>query len=235
MKKFAYVKKKECSSFKKEIGIVVKHIQKATNPFFTSSFEFVGPESRHMITKQLGGRIGYEFEINITIEKLEQCSMDDIGSIFEEVFLKQQGKPFTFEFVEDRRSTFTIMIRYKKDMLRRLFHYIKFTLIKCDVGEEGRIQRSYIYHNHDTNTFEWIIKKKRRYSLAERMVILGRTGFWGEVRKRYLKNKRFLANKHLRFESVLAQAVNETYQIYIVNKKNEESLLEEDNENEWDE
>ena len=65
MREFEYVSRKEAAPHKENLINLVKAVQKEVKPYFTFRFDFIGSSSRNMITREVNGNIGYDFDLNI--------------------------------------------------------------------------------------------------------------------------------------------------------------------------
>ena len=80
MREFEYVSRKEAAPHKENLINLIKAVQKELNPYFTFRFDFIGSSSRNMITREVNGNIGYDFDLNIEPNDPEEnnlCPLDE--------------------------------------------------------------------------------------------------------------------------------------------------------------
>ncbi|MCM1513530.1 MAG: hypothetical protein NC090_00850 [Anaeroplasma bactoclasticum] len=89
MKQYEYVSKKEYMSVKKELIELINMVQDEVRDFFTFRFDFIGSASRNMITREVNGNKGYDFDVNIGVnDDDEDYSAKEIRNILKQAFDK---------------------------------------------------------------------------------------------------------------------------------------------------
>ena len=68
MKHFEYVTKKEYGPIKEELIDLIRMVQDDVREHFTFRYDFIGSASRNMITREVGGNVGYDFDVFIRAE-----------------------------------------------------------------------------------------------------------------------------------------------------------------------
>ena len=108
MREFEYVSRKEAAPHKGNIINLIKAVQKEVKPYFTFRFDFIGSSSRNMITREVNGNIGYDFDVNIEPNDFEEkFSAEQIRCVIFEAFQKHMGK-YGYSKIENSTSVITI-------------------------------------------------------------------------------------------------------------------------------
>ncbi len=206
---FQYVPRHEYLPIRLELEKLINLVQdELRNDYFTFSFTYVGSTHRKMITQDVKGNTGYDFDVNIHVnDDDEYFSPEEICRILKKAFDKH-GRAFGYDFCEDSTRVLTIK---RKDIWRSRI------LSSCDFGivydcDDGRQQ--YIHFNKKQNSYDWKYLPISNTKLEERAEYLKKNNHWDEVRERYIYKKNLNDNPDNRSRSIYAGAINEIYQKY---------------------
>lgn len=212
MKDFVYVTKKEKQKVKKELIELINLVQDEVRKYFTFSFEFIGSDSRNMITYDRKSNIGYDFDVNIRVnDDDEEYEAKDIRKILKNGFDKYSHL-FQYDYCED--STRVLTIKVKDRANSRILHSCDFAVVyDC---KDGRQQ--YIRFNKNQNSYYWEYQPKGYYQLPERIEWCKENNLWsdgtGGVRDRYIEKKNKNTDSNKKSRSIFAETVNEIYNFY---------------------
>ena len=209
MKKFEYVSKKEYMPVKKELIELINMVQNEVRDSFTFRFDFIGSTSRNMITREVNGNKGYDFDVNIRVnDDDENYSARKIRDILKRAFDKYSHL-FSYDYVEDSSRVITIKVKDKKNA--RILHSCDFAVVyDCSDGRQR-----FIYFNKAQQTYEWQYQPKGFYQLEVKMQKIKDNGLWNELRDLYLYKKNTNNDQKKKSRSIWAESVNE-----IVNSHN---------------
>lgn len=209
MHNFEYVPSAEYMPVKKELEKLINAVQnELRDDYFTFSFTYVGSTHRKLITQDVGGNQGYDFDVNIHVnDDNEEFSPEEIRRVIRKAFDKH-GKTFGYDFCEDSTRVLTIK---RKDVFRSRI------LSSCDLAivydcEDGRQQ--YIHFNKNQRTYEWKYLPMSNAKLEARAQWLKENCYWNEVREVYLYKKNWNCNQDKRSRSLYAETINELYKRY---------------------
>ena len=64
MPKYEYVSKNEYQPVREELEEIIKKVQNLVRDDFTFQFKLVGSGGKHLITREVGGNKGFDFDYN---------------------------------------------------------------------------------------------------------------------------------------------------------------------------
>ena len=202
---FEYVTKKEFQPVKNDLINLINMVQNEVRDSFTFRYDFIGSSSRNMITRLVGGNIGYDFDVNIRVnDDDEKYTAKEIKSILMNGFNKYNHL-FRYDYCEDSKRVITIKVIDKKNS--KILHSCDFAVVNdCDDHRQ-----QYIRFNKNQNSYYWEYQPNGFYHLEQRIVEIKEKGLWQDVKNLYLekKNKNIDSNKKSR--SIFAETVNEVY------------------------
>lgn len=202
MYNFTYVSKKEAATYKEEIIELIKTVQKKVKKHFTFRFDFIGSSSRNMITCERNKNIGYDFDVNIEPNDLDNnYSPAEIRTIIFEEIRKHMQK-FGYSKIENSTSVITIKAIDRKNS--KIKHRCDFAIVfTCNDG-----QRQYIRYNKKTNAYSWEYRGGN-YDIDDKLKWLSSNNLMSELRKRYLYYKNRNNNPNKRSRTIFTEAVND--------------------------
>jgi len=187
MKKFEYVSKKEYQPVKNKLIELINLVQKEVKNSFTFRFDFVGSASRNMITREIDGNIGYDFDVDIRVnEKNKKYSPVEIKNILINGFNKHNSL-FEYDNSEDNKKVITIKVKDKEES--KIIHSCDFAIVKDYIDANGKLCQKYIHHYKSTNTYQWQEQPEEDYLLQKKVEWIKKKRKWFKVRKLYLEKK----------------------------------------------
>lgn len=220
MSNFKYVTKREYMPVKKELIELINLVQDEVREYFTFRFDFIGSESRNMITRDEDSNTGYDFDINIRINDDDNnYTAKEQKNILMEGFNKH-NKNFKYDYCEDSKRVITIKVKDKKNS--KILHSCDFAIVN-NYEEDGIEYQQYVHFNKKQNTYEWQEQPDGYYMLPEKMEWIKENGLWQEVRDRYLINKNNNDDPHKKSRSIFAETIAQVY-----NENYEEGYYDDD-------
>ena len=205
MKDFEYVTKKEFGPVKKELMELINLVQDEVRDCFTFSFDFIGSASRNMITREVNGNIGYDFDVNIRVnDPNEKYSANELRKILMNGFDKYSSR-FKYDNAEDHSRVFTIKVKDKKNS--RIVHSCDFAIVFD--GYDGKQQ--YVRFNKSNNNCTWEFQPDSYYQIKEKIKTIKEYGYSQEVRKVYKDKKCANMNPNKKSRSLFAETINEVF------------------------
>ena len=193
---FEYVSKKEAAPYKAELIEILHQVQDYVRDDFTFQFTFIGSSSRNMITYDPTTNIGFDFDVNITVnDDDEDYSPEEIRTILHNAFSRFMT---AYGYNKCEQSTRVISIKVVDQWSSRVIRSCDFAVVY-----EGRNGQQYIRFNKERNYFSWELEFRADY--------LKENGHWNEVLEVYLdkKNNNYNPDKHSR--SLYAETINECF------------------------
>ena len=201
---FEYVSKKEAAPYKAELIEILHQVQDYVRDDFTFQFTFIGSSSRNMITYDPTTNIGFDFDVNITVnDDDEDYSPEEIRTILHNAFSRFMT---AYGFNKCEQSTRVISIKVVDQWSSRVIRSCDFAVVY-----EGRNGQQYIRFNKERNYFSWEFQTQPYKELEFRADYLKENGHWNEVLEVYLdkKNNNYNPDKHSR--SLYAETINECF------------------------
>lgn len=202
---FKYVPRSKYLPVKKELERLINAVQNEVREYFTFSFTYVGSTHRKLITEDLRGNVGYDFDVNIHVnDENEDYTPEEIRTTICNAFNKFV-KQFGYDYCEDSTRVLTIK---RKDILRSMI------ISSCDFAivydcKDGRQQ--YIHFNKKQKTYDWEFLPISNMKLEDKAEAIRNKGCWDEVRNLYLDKKNLNENPNKRSRSLYAETINEIY------------------------
>ena len=201
---FEYVSKKEAAPYKAELIEILHQVQDYVRDDFTFQFTFIGSSSRNMITYDPTTNIGFDFDVNITVnDDDEDYSPEEIRTILHNAFSRFMT---AYGYNKCEQSTRVISIKVVDQWSSRVIRSCDFAVVY-----EGRNGQQYIRFNKERNYFSWEFQTQLYKELEFRADYLKENGHWNEVLEVYLdkKNNNYNPDKHSR--SLYAETINECF------------------------
>ena len=201
---FEYVSKKEAAPYKAELIEILHQVQDYVRDDFTFQFTFIGSSSRNMITYDPTTNIGFDFDVNITVnDDDEDYSPEEIRTILHNAFSRFMT---AYGYNKCEQSTRVISIKVVDQWSSRVIRSCDFAVVY-----EGRNGQQYIRFNKERNYFSWEFQTQPYKELESRADYLKENGHWNEVLEVYLdkKNNNYNPDKHSR--SLYAETINECF------------------------
>ena len=212
MKEFEYVSKREYGPVKEDLVELIHLVQDEVREHFTFRYDFIGSASRNMITREINGNVGYDFDVNIRINDPDNSySAKKIRNILKSAFDKH-AKKFMYDDAEDSTRVITIKVKDRKNS--KILHSCDFAVVNDYIDEDGDEHQEYIHFNKKQNTYEWQEQPEGYYMLLERIDDIKKYNLWQKVRDLYLEKKSKNTDLHKKSRSIFAETVKEVHDKY---------------------
>lgn len=200
---FKYVPRTKYLPLKKEIIELIKEVQYQVRDKFTFQFEFVGSTKRNMITEDARSNIGFDFDVNLTVNNDKNYTPKEIRTILRTA-LTNVSQKYGYNRCEDSTRVITIVNISTKNS--SILHSCDFAIVKGN---------KYIRFDKKENAYVWASQPKDFINLDKKAKELRKDSeIWKVVKEKYLKkkNENNDHNKHSR--SLYAETINEVYDKY---------------------
>ena len=204
MHDFQYVPRTEYQPLKKQIIQILNEVQDEVRDDFTFQYHFIGSTKRNMITRDMKSNIGFDFDVDITVnDDEEDYGPDEIRNILRTAITKVSRR---YGYTKCEDSTRVITIKTVNHWLSSIEH-------SCDCAIVYGNQ--YILFNKGTQTYTWEYQSKNHNDIEKRADILKNNGCWDEVRTVYLDKKNYNNNPDKHSRSLYFETINEVYKRYL--------------------
>ena len=206
MHDFRYVTKKQAQPIKDELYQILYMVQDLVRDNFTFSFTPIGSSSRNMITCDAKSNIGFDFDINIEVNDVnEDFEPKEIRTIIRTA-IDRVAPRYGYKNCED--STRVLTIKKVDTSHSRIIHSCDFAIVyNCGDGRQ-----QYIRFNKDNNYYFWEYQGKGFVGLEKKMDWLKRENLWGELQDYYIYKKNCNDNPDKHSRSIFAESINEMCQ-----------------------
>ena len=204
MHDFQYVPKSEYQPLKNQIIQILNEVQDEVRDDFTFQYHFIGSTKRKMITRDMKSNIGFDFDVDLTVnDDEEDYDPDEIRNILRNAITKVSRR---YGFTKCEDSTRVITIKMTNPWHSTIEHSCDFAIV---YGNQ------YIRFNKGTQTYTWEYQSKNHNDIEKRADILKKTGYWDEVRTVYLDKKNCNTNPDKHSRSLYFETINEVYKRYL--------------------
>lgn len=204
MHDFQYVPKSEYQPLKNQIIQILNEVQDEVRDDFTFQYHFIGSTKRKMITRDMKSNIGFDFDVDLTVnDDEEDYDPDEIRNILRNAITKVSRR---YGFTKCEDSTRVITIKMTNPWRSTIEHSCDFAIV---YGNQ------YIRFNKGTQTYTWEYQSKNHNDIEKRADILKKTGYWDEVRTVYLDKKNCNTNPDKHSRSLYFETINEVYKRYL--------------------
>lgn len=206
MHDFRYVTRKQAQPIKDELYQILYMVQDLVRDKFTFSFTPIGSSSRNMITYDTKSNIGFDFDINISVnDNNENFEPKEIRTIIRTA-INRVAPRYGYKSCED--STRVLTIKKVNTGTSRIIHRCDFAIVYNST--DGRQQ--YIRFSKDTNYYSWEYQGKSFSDLNKKMDWLKKNGLWENLQNYYIEKKNANENPDKHSRSIFAESINEMCQ-----------------------
>ena len=208
MRDYEYVPRSEWKPVRKEILAIIREVQNLLKDRFTFSFAFIGSSHRGMITREVKGNRGYDFDVDIRVnDDEEDYSAGQLKHILHEA-LRQVSMNHGYSTCEDSSSVITMKMVDVSDS--RIEHSCDFAIVNNYSDRNGKKHQQFVFFDKKTGEYVWRERSKEYCDQRRKEIEIKQAGMWNEVRDVYReKKKRFSDWKKSR--ALYAETINEVY------------------------
>lgn len=197
---FKYVPRTKYLPLKKEIIELIKEVQYQVRDKFTFQFEFVGSTKRNMITEDARSNIGFDFDVNLTVNNDKNYTPKEIRTILR-IAITNVSRKYGYDRCEDSTRVITIVKISTKNS--SILHSCDFAIVKGN---------KYIRFDKKENAYVWASQPKDFINLDKKAKELRKDSeIWKVVKEKYLKKKNENKNHNKHSRSLYAETINEVY------------------------
>lgn len=215
MPKYEYVSKNEYQPVRKELEEIIKEVQDFVRDKFTFQFKLVGSGSKHLITREVGGNKGFDFDYNLILN----C---EAGHYWKPDFAKKAlmnafnevVKGTRYDYPEDSTTAITIKVKDKKHS--KIIHSYDFAIIYYpDFEEDEDSYFKYVRYDKQSDKYTWKIRNcSKNYDGKIEWLKDNVDGYWQEIKDEYLKVKDANNDPNKHSFQLYYEAVNNVFNYY---------------------
>ena len=208
MRSFEYVPKEEYGPARDNLTKLINDVQDLLRNQFTFSYQFIGSSRRNMITREIKGNQGFDFDVDLRVnDDEENYSPKELKNLLM-AGINRVVLNYGYCYCEDSSSVITIK---KIDCLNsRIDFSCDFAIVNDFEDKNGNPHQQYIYFDKNKNEYRWRERTKEYCGLRDKEEVIKKAGRWGIVRDLYLNKKcRFSYEKKSR--TLYAETINEVF------------------------
>ena len=209
MAKYQYVERNEYQPVKNALVELIHCVQDEVRKNFTFKFGFVGSASWGVITREVDGNRGYDFDVDFIINCEEEYSAEEIKRIVMNAFWKH-GASYDFGFPKD--SSNVITIKHVDSWNSRIVYSCDIAIVNEYKDENGNLRRRNIRFDKDSGAYIWNYRSKGYDHLKEKVKEIKNSGRWEDLKDIYLEKKNNNPEEK-KSRALFAEAVNEALQL----------------------
>ena len=208
MRVFEYVPREEWKPVRREIVEIISSVRKLLKPKFTFSFAFIGSSHRGLITREINGNRGYDFDVDLRVnDEEEKYSADELKHMFMQAFDSISWQ-YGYRPCEDSKSVITM--KRVDEFNSRILYGCDFAIVNNYFDKKGNPRQQYIFFDKENTEYLWFERSKEYCRLKEKEERIKEAGAWSVVRTVYLNKKcRFSYQKKSR--ALYAETINEVF------------------------
>ncbi|SFT61006.1 hypothetical protein SAMN02910301_2109 [Lachnospiraceae bacterium XBD2001] len=211
MHDFEYVARAEYLPEKKKVVLILQDVQRDLRGTLNIHFRFVGSEPRHMITRDRKSNVGYDFDVDIWIDDVDDYEPSYIRKILKKS-LDKIAPSYGYKTAEDSTSVLTIKAIDKKKAAIK--HSCDFAIVDEFEDEDGDWHQWYIKNCKKDKSYVWEERKNAFYDLPYKIDWLKENNYWDVVRDQYISNKNKNTNRNNKSRSIYAYTIGEVFNWY---------------------
>lgn len=212
MTEYEFVPKKEYQPIRKELEEIIRKVQDEVRDKFTFQYKLVGSGKRHLITREIGGNKGFDFDYNLILNNPDEDHFwkPEFAKITLLNAFRKVLKNTSYKDPEDSTSVITIKVVDKQKS--RIVHSCDFSIIYYPNDEDYSYFKYVRNNKNPKNNYTWEVRSSSK-NYDEKLDYLFDTlkNAWNCITREYLKvkNNNKDPNKHS-FQLYL-EAINNLY------------------------
>lgn len=206
MHDFKHVPPAEWRPVKERIIDLIHFVQNDVRNRFTFQYQFIGSSSRKMITRDEKSNIGFDFDVNITVndddeiytpKEIKHILMDSFNR-----FIRRYG----YDYCEDSTRVFTIKVKDTHNSC--ILHSCDFAI----VHNYGDKRQEYIRFNKTSHYYSWEEQPQGFYQLPEKEQFCKENYLCQAIRDLYINKKNRNMDRNKKSRSIYAETIHQICQ-----------------------
>ncbi len=208
MPNFEYVTRREAQPVKNDITALIHEVQDCVREDFTLDYRFVGSSSRNMITREIGGNKGYDFDADLipNVDDDKYTPADIVSKLLDAI--NQSKKKYGYAKIEHSTSVITIKVVDKENS--KIKHSCDFAITRTRNGKKQYIR----FYKLQGVSLQYNCRWEYRggdYGIEDKLQWIKENGLKQELRDCYLDNKNRNSDPNKKSRAIFAETVNNIY------------------------
>ncbi len=205
--KFVYVTKAKAKPAKILVVNIIQELQKLLKGKLTFQYKFVGSSSRNMITEDIKGNVGFDFDVDIIPNLPDNYKPKQIRDMIRNALNNISCKN-GFSCPSD--STSVLEIKCINREKSKIVYSCDFAIVRV----RSNNRKQFIRYNKSQNNYAWEYRGDEYDNVSEKYNWIKNNEYVNKLRDCYIdmKNKNYCKDRHSR--TIFAEAVNNIYNKY---------------------
>lgn len=210
---YEYVSRSEYRPIREELEAIIHRVQKFMRKKYKTTFQYrlIGSGKKHLITREIGGNKGYDFDYNLILPTLDE-GYHYIAKVVKEQFLEAfrfAVKGTNYKAPEDSTSVLTIKV--VDHTQGRILHSCDFAIIYYRTED---VDDGYMYlMNWKNGTYSFEKRDLSHKADYKLYAILECSDGWKFIREEYLKLKNSNRDPDKHSYILYLEAINNVYNL----------------------
>ncbi len=205
---YEYVPKNEYRPVRKDLDEVILKVHKYMKKQFKITFQdrLIGSGGRHLITRQISGNKGFDFDYNFIIKKPSSTSNKSTKAIKKQFMeaLTIAIKGTQYDCPQDSTSAITIKVVDKQN--KKILHSCDFAIVYY--SDNDNFDGYYYLKNNKQQRYYSFEQRNYSSNLDEK---IREIGDWESIKSEYLKLKNNNKDSNKHSFDLYAETVNNVY------------------------
>lgn len=205
--KFVYVTKAEAKPAKVLVVNIIQELQKILKGKLTFQYKFVGSSSRNMITEDIKGNVGFDFDVDIIPDLPDNYKPKQIRDMIRNALNNISGK-YGFSCPSDSTSVLEIKCINREES--KIVYSCDFAIVRV----RSNNRKQFIRYNKSQKNYTWEYRGDEYDNVSEKYEWIKKNKHTIDLRNCYIemKNKNYCKDRHSR--TIFAEAVNNIHNKY---------------------
>lgn len=215
MSKYEFVNRSEYLPVRNELEQIIKNVQNIIRKEFTFQFKLVGSGNKHLITREVNGNKGFDFDYNLILNHPKSSDGYYLKPKYaKETLIKafrQVVKGTKYSDPEDSTTSITIKVKDVKNS--KIIHSCDFAIIYYPDDEQYDYYK-YIRFNKPTN-YTWEIRNiSKNIDVKLDWLKHNVPNYWNLIKEKYLYLKNTNKDKNKHSFQLYYETINNLYNEY---------------------
>ncbi|MBU1094442.1 MAG: hypothetical protein KKH01_08275 [Firmicutes bacterium] len=208
---YEFVTKAELKSAKEEVDSIIRKLQKSMRPEGVTFIpNLVGSAGRNLVTKEVGGNKGFDFDYNFSIQKMPDIDLKSLKHLF---INKLNAILSTTNFKSVENNTQAMTIKVVDTSKSKIVHSCDFAIVNDYIDLLEDSYQDILIYNKQNNTYIWN-KRPNGKNYGFKVSNILANGLWGELKEEYLKLKNNNRDPEKKSFSLYFEAISNVYNRY---------------------
>ena len=209
MPEFEFVSRREAQPVKNEIIALIHEVQDSVRDHFTLDYRFIGSSSRNMITREIGGNKGFDFDVDLipNVDDDKYPAAVIASKLLDAI--NQSKKKYGYAKIEHSTSVITIKVVDRENS--KIKHSCDFAITRTRNGKKQYIRFYKLQGVSLQYNFRWEYRGGVYEGIEGKLQWIIDNGLKQELRECYRDNKNRNSDPNKKSRAIFAETVNNIF------------------------